>query len=160
MNPLTLTFQAFWKNPWMAMPFDAERVYARNIEVPSIGGIGTARAIAKAYSVFASGGREVGLRQETLEKLMAPAVPPLRGFFDECLKIEWPLTLGFTKPCPAYPFGSPSAFGTPGSGGSFGFGDPQGGVGYAYVTNLLGSKQGSDSRELALRAAFHRSISK
>lgn len=160
MNPLTLTFQAFWKNPWMAMPFDAERVYARNIEVPSIGGVGTARAIAKAYSVFASGGREVGLRQETLEKLMAPAVPPLRGFFDECLKIEWPLTLGFTKPCPAYPFGSPGAFGTPGSGGSFGFGDPQGGVGYAYVTNLLGSKQGSDSRELALRTAFHRSISK
>jgi CubicO group peptidase (beta-lactamase class C family) len=159
INPLSLTFKAFWKNSWMAIPFDAERIYARNIEVPSIGGVGTARAIAKAYSVFASGGREVGLRPETLQKLMAPAVPPLRGFYDECLKIEWPLTLGFLKPCPAYPFGSPGAFGTPGSGGSFGFGDPQGGAGYAYVTNLLGAKQGSDPRELALRAAFHRSIS-
>jgi CubicO group peptidase (beta-lactamase class C family) len=158
MNPLSLTFRAFWKNPGMAVAFDAERIYSRNLEVPSIGGVGTARAIAKAYCVFASGGQEVGLRQETLQKLMAPALPPKNGFFDECLKVEWPLSLGFMKPCPAYPIGSPSAFGTPGSGGSFGFGDPQGRVGYAYVTNLLGAKQGTDPRELALRSAFHRSI--
>jgi CubicO group peptidase (beta-lactamase class C family) len=158
MNPLSLTFRAFWKNPGMAIPFDAERIYARNIEVPSIGGVGTARAIAKAYCVFASGGREVGLREVTLQKLMAPAVPPRNGFFDECLKIEWPLSLGFMKPCPAYPIGSPSAFGTPGSGGSFGFGDPQIRAGYAYVTNLLGAKQGTDPRELALRDAFHQAI--
>jgi CubicO group peptidase (beta-lactamase class C family) len=76
MNPLSLAFRAFWKNPGMAIPFDAERVYARNIEVPSIGGVGTARAIAKAYCVFASDGREVGLREETLQKLMLPAAPP------------------------------------------------------------------------------------
>jgi CubicO group peptidase (beta-lactamase class C family) len=158
MNPLSLTFRAFWKNPGMAVPFDAECVYARNIEVPSIGGVGTARAIAKAYGVFASGGREVGLREETLQKLMAPALPPRRGFYDECLKIEWTLSLGFLKPCPAYPIGSPGAFGTPGSGGSFGFGDPQGRIGYVYVTNLLGAKQGTDPRELALREAFHQAI--
>lgn len=158
MNPLSLTFRAFWKNPGMAIPFDVERIYARNIEVPSIGGVGTARAIAKAYCVFASGGQEVGLCEETLQKLMAPAMPPQNGFFDECLKIEWTLSLGFMKPCPAYPIGSPSAFGTPGSGGSFGFGDPQIRAGYAYVTNLLGAKQGTDPRELALRDAFHRSI--
>ena len=158
INPFSLTFRAFWKNPGVAIPFDTERVYARNIEVPSIGGVGTARAIAKTYCAFASGGREVGLREETLQKLMAPAVPPQRGFYDECLKIEWPLSLGFLKPCSAYPIGSPGAFGTPGSGGSFGFGDPQGKIGYAYVTNLLGAKQGTDPRELALRNAFHQAI--
>jgi CubicO group peptidase (beta-lactamase class C family) len=156
MNPLSLTFRAFWKNPGMAITFDPERIYARNIELPSIGGVGTARAIAKAYCVFASGGQELGFREETLQKLTAPAVPPRRGFYDECLKIEWTLSLGFLKPCPAYPIGSPSAFGTPGSGGSFGFGDPQIKAGYAYVTNLLGAKQGTDPRELALRDAFHR----
>jgi CubicO group peptidase (beta-lactamase class C family) len=160
MNPRTLTFRAFWKNPGMAIPFDTERIYARNLEVPSIGGVGTARAIAKAYCVFASGGQELNLRPETLQALMASAVPPKHGFYDECLKIEWPLSLGFMKPCPAYPIGSPSAFGTPGSGGSFGFGDPQGKVGYAYVTNLLGAAQGKDPRELALRNAFHCSISR
>jgi CubicO group peptidase (beta-lactamase class C family) len=158
MNPRTLTYRAFWKNPGMAIAFDAEHIYTRNIEVPSIGGVGTARAIAKAYSVFASGGRELNLRQETLQALMAPAVPPQRGFYDECLKNEWTLSLGFMKPCPAYPIGSPGAFGTPGSGGSFGFGDPEGGIGYGYVTNLLGAAQGNDPRELALREAFHRCI--
>ena len=34
------------------LPHDARRVYARNLEVPSGGGVGTARAIAHAYSVL------------------------------------------------------------------------------------------------------------
>jgi CubicO group peptidase (beta-lactamase class C family) len=108
--------------------------------------------------VFATGGHELGLREETLQKLMAPAVPPLHGFYDECMMKEMILSLGFLKPNPVYPYGSPSAFGTPGAGGSFGFADPQTEVGYAYVTNCLGAKQGSDPRELALRDALYRSI--
>jgi hypothetical protein len=35
------------------LPIDAKRIYARNLEVPSGGGVGTARAIARAYSAFA-----------------------------------------------------------------------------------------------------------
>ena len=65
---------------------DEQRVYARNLEVPSGGAVGTARAIARAYSVFATGGRELGLRPETLDLLAAPAIPPTRGFYDECMK--------------------------------------------------------------------------
>ncbi len=42
------------------LPLDAEHVYARDLEVPSGGAVGTARAIARAYSVFASGGRALG----------------------------------------------------------------------------------------------------
>src|SRR5207247_3904458 len=67
---------------------DEQWIYARNLEVPSGGAVGTARAIAHAYSVFASGGRELGLRRETLDLLAAPAIPPARGFHDECLKGE------------------------------------------------------------------------
>ncbi len=158
LNPSTLTFRAFWKNPGIAVPFGEDLMPVRNLEVPSQGGVGSARAIAKAYSVFATGGRELGLRQDTLQALMAPAVPPQYGFYDECLKRVWQLSLGFAKPDAGFPFGSPFAFGTPGSGGSFGFADPQTGVGYAYVLNRLGNKQGTDPRELALRAALHRSI--
>ena len=44
-----------------ALPHDERRVYARHLEVPSGGAVGTARAIAHAYSVFATGGRELGL---------------------------------------------------------------------------------------------------
>jgi hypothetical protein len=75
-------------NPGTSIYLDESRVYARNLEVPAAGGVGTARAIAHAYSVFASGGRELGLRKETLDLLAAPAVPPVRGFYDECLKGE------------------------------------------------------------------------
>lgn len=133
---------------------------ARGLEIPSQGGIGTARGIAHVYSVFATGGHELNLRDETLQKLMAPAVAPTQGFYDEIMKREMPLSLGFSKPSPAFAFGSPAAFGTPGSGGSFGFADPQTQVGYAYVTNRMGPKQGEDPRELALRDAFHLAIRK
>jgi len=138
-------------------PLDKERVYARNFEVPSGGGVGTARAIAHAYSVFATGGKELGLREETLRQLMAPPVAPLRGFRDRALKVEIPFSLGFAKPSPRNPFGSPSSFGAPGSGGSFGFADPQAEIGYGYVLNGMGTSL-EDPRELALRTAMYRSI--
>lgn len=158
INPKSLTHRAFWKEG-MAAPFDPERIYARGVEVPSQGGVGTARAIAHAYSVFATGGKELGLRQETLAKLMAPPERPTNGFIDEVVKLESPLSLGYAKPSPAFSFGSTSAFGTPGAGGSFGFADPDTQVGYAYVTNKMGPKVlFDDPRELALRHAFHQAI--
>jgi hypothetical protein len=52
-------------------------VYTRNLEVPAGGGVGTARAMAHAYGVFATGGRELGLRKETLDLLAAPAIREL-----------------------------------------------------------------------------------
>ncbi|HXI22819.1 MAG TPA: serine hydrolase domain-containing protein, partial [Pyrinomonadaceae bacterium] len=58
------------------LPHDESQVYARNLEIPSGGAVGTARAIAHAYSIFATGGRELGLRKETLDLLAAPAIPP------------------------------------------------------------------------------------
>jgi CubicO group peptidase (beta-lactamase class C family) len=157
-TPGSLTQRTFMKNPGTGLPFDKEHVYARNLEVPSQGGVGTARAIAKAYSIFGAGGRELGLKPETLEAIKAPGVPPLHGFYDEVLKREWQLSLGFARPDPGYPFGHPQSFGTPGAGGSFGFADPVNGVGYGYVLNRLGVKQGGDPRDRALREAFYRSI--
>jgi CubicO group peptidase (beta-lactamase class C family) len=158
LNPRSLTHRAFWRNPGMAVIFDRASIYSRCLEVPAQGGVGTARAIAHAYSVLAMGGGRLGLREETLQQLMAPAVPPTEGFYDEVLKREWSLSLGFAKPSPGFAYASPSAFGTPGSGGSFGFADPETRVGYAYVTNRMGRQQGGDPRELALRDALHRAI--
>jgi CubicO group peptidase (beta-lactamase class C family) len=139
------------------LPVEKERVYARNLEVPSGGGVGTARAIAQAYSVFATGGRELGLREETLRQLMAPPVPPLHGFHDECLKVEVAFSLGFTKPSPKNSFAHQSAFGAPGAGGSFGFADPKAKIGYGYVLNRMGTYL-MDPRDIALRNAMYRSI--
>jgi CubicO group peptidase (beta-lactamase class C family) len=139
------------------LPLDEERVYARNFEVPAGGGVGTARAIARAYGVFATGGKELGLSDATLRQLMAPPVAPSRGFRDGALKVEVPFSLGFAKPWPTHPFGSPGAFGHGGAGGSFGFADPEWEIGYGYVLNGLGTYL-VDPRDLALRTAMYRSI--
>jgi len=141
-------------NPGTAFYVDAHRTVVRNLEVPSGGGVGSARAIAKAYGVFASGGRELGLRRETLAALEAPAIPSRRGFFDECLRGPAQFSLGFMKPSEAVPFGHAGAFGAPGAGGSMGYADPQVGVGYGYVTNRMGTKISGDPRDRALRAAI------
>ena len=141
------------------LPHDEARIYARNLEIPSGGAVGTARAIAHAYGVFASGGRELGLRGRTLELLSAPAVPPSRGFYDECMRSnDVQFSLGFMKSSQAIPFGSPSAFGSPGAGGALGFADPEAGVGYAYVTNRMGTRLSGDERDVALRGALYSSI--
>jgi CubicO group peptidase (beta-lactamase class C family) len=135
-------------------------VFARNLEVPAGGGVGTARAIARAYSAFATGGWELHLRQETLDALSAPAIPAAHGFHDECMKGEVLFALGFMKPSPAWPFGSEGSFGAPGSGGSLGFADPKAGVGYAYVTNRMGTALTGDPRDLALREAAYDVVSR
>ena len=137
------------------LPHDDGRVYARNLEVPSGGAVGTARAIARAYSAFATGGRELGLRRETIALLSAPAIPPARGFYDECMKMSGvKFSLGFMKPSPALPFGGASSFGSPGAGGAMGFADPDAGIGYAYVTNKMGTRLSGDPRDVALRKAL------
>ncbi|HEX7287515.1 MAG TPA: serine hydrolase domain-containing protein [Candidatus Angelobacter sp.] len=156
MNPRSALRRALMGS---LFPLDKDRVYTRNFEVPAGGGVGTARAIARAYSVFATGGKEFGLKEETLRQLMAPPVAPLKGFRDGALKVDVRFSLGFTKPNPRNPFGSPGSFGSPGMGGSFGFADPQAGIGYGYVLNSMGTYL-EDPRDLALRTAMYRSLGK
>ena len=140
------------------LPHEDARVYARNLEVPSGSGVGTARAIARAYSAFANGG-ELGLRPETLALLAAPAVPPTRGFYDECMKMRGVgFSLGFMKPSAALPFGGARSFGSPGAGGALGFADPDAGVGYAYVTCRMGTRLAGDPRDVALRDALYSAL--
>jgi CubicO group peptidase (beta-lactamase class C family) len=158
MNHRSNIYRALAINPGSAVCLDEQRVYARDLEVPSGGAVGTARAIARAYSVFATGGRELGLRPETLALLAAPAIPPTRGFHDECLKGDVQFSLGFMKPSAVWPFGSESSFGSPGAGGSLGFADPETGVGYAYVTSQMGTSLMGDPRDIALRDALDAAI--
>jgi CubicO group peptidase (beta-lactamase class C family) len=158
MNRRSNIYRALVVNPGSDVYLDDQRVYARNLEVPSGGGVGTARGIAHAYGVFSTGGRELGLRQTTLDLLAAPAVPPARGFHDECLKGKVQFSLGFMKPSPVWRFGSASSFGSPGAGGAMGFADPAAGVGYAYVTSQMGTRFTGDPRDVALRDALYSAL--
>lgn len=155
LNPRSNISRALAVNPGTSVYNDESRIYARNLEVPAGGGVGTARAMAHAYGVFASGGGELGLQQETLDLLAAPAIPPTRGFYDECLKGEVQFSLGFMKPSPNLSFGRSSrAFGAPGTGGALGFADPDAGIGYGYVTSRMGLNFSGDPRDIALRDAL------
>jgi CubicO group peptidase (beta-lactamase class C family) len=161
MNRRSNIYRALEVNPGTRVYFDEQRVYARNLEVPSGNAIGTARGIAHAYSAFATDGRELGLRKQTLKLLTAPAIPPARGFYDECLKgAGVKFSLGFMKPSAVWPFGGRSSFGSPGSGGSLGFADPAAGIGYAYVTNQMGTALTGDPRDVALRHALYVALEK
>jgi CubicO group peptidase (beta-lactamase class C family) len=91
--------------------------------------------------------------------LAAPAIPPTRGFYDECLKADGvQFSLGFMKSGPVWSFGRASSFGSPGSGGSLGFADPSAGVGYAYVTSQMGTELTGDPRDVALRNALYSAL--
>lgn len=156
LNPVGLTARTI-AVPRGVNPFDGDynRDDVRSVEIPSANGIGTARSVARMYG----GGAEVPLSPETLEALMAPAVPPSHGVRDKVMHIDVAYALGFCKPVPQFVFGSSDrAFGTPGFGGSFGCADPDTGIGFAYVMNRLGFHLWSDPRELALRQALFRDV--
>jgi CubicO group peptidase (beta-lactamase class C family) len=129
------------------------------VEVPAGNGVGTARAIARAYSAFANGGAELGLTPETFARLTAP--PAATNRLDAVLGVPSDFALGFLRPGPGVGFGSsPRAFGAPGAGGSFGFADPDLRLGYAYVMNRLDYYLENDPREKPLRDAVFRAIAR
>src|SRR4029078_6481524 len=88
MNRRSNIYRALVVNPGASVYLDPQRIYARNLEVPSGNAVGTARGIAHAYGVFARSGREVGLQPAPLDLLAERAIPPTRGFYDECMKVS------------------------------------------------------------------------
>jgi len=127
------------------------------VEIPAGSGVGTARAIARAYSAFAEGGAELGITPATMARLTAP--PPTTIAKDEVLGVPSYFALGYLRPVPGFAFASSArAFGTPGAGGSFGFTDPDARLGYAYVMNKMGYYLNDDPREKALRDAVYRAL--
>ncbi len=128
------------------------------VELPAGNGVGTARAMARAYSCFAEGGAEIGITPETFALVTAP--PSVVGRKDEVLGMPTYFSLGFMRPGPEFSFGSsPRTVGAPGAGGSFAFADPDARLGYAYVMNKLDFHLADDPREKPLRDAVYRAIS-
>jgi CubicO group peptidase (beta-lactamase class C family) len=129
------------------------------VEIPAGNGVGTARAIARAYAAFAEGGAELGVGPATMDALTEPPRPA--RVIDEVMGVPAWYSLGYLRPGPEVAFGtSERAFGTPGAGGSFGFADPDTRLGYAYVMNKMDFYPLDDPREKPLRDAVHRAISR
>jgi len=127
------------------------------VEIPAGNGVGTARAIARAYSAFAEGGAELEITQQTMSLITAP--PNQANPKDEVLGVDSYFALGFLRSGPGALFGSsPRAFGAPGAGGSFAFADPDAHLGYAYIMNKLDFYLADDPREKGLRDAVYRGL--
>jgi CubicO group peptidase (beta-lactamase class C family) len=154
LNPWSLTSRSLM-NPRLRRPAELAGPELRALEIPAGNGIGQVRGIAKAYSVFAGDGRELGLSRATLSALSAPATAPTRGLFDRVMRVEMAYSLGFVKPFPGCRFGSSAAFGTFGMGGSFAFADPEAQLAFAYAPNRSGFCLWDDPREQALREAVY-----
>ena len=124
------------------------------LELPAGNGVGTARAMARAYSAFVEDDAALGLGPETLAAITAPPMPAHPH--DEVLGIDSYFSLGFLRPGPKVLFGSSArAFGAPGAGGSFAFGDPDARLGFAYVPNKLDFYLLDDPRHVVLREALY-----
>lgn len=160
LNPRSITYKTFG-NPRVTGLVN--RYNGRDLlsaEIPAANGTGQPRHIAKAYGEFATGGKTLGLIPETLRALDDPAVAPSGGRMDVVLGVDTVFSLGYVKPLPTFQFGTSAekAFGTPGAGGSFGFADPDVGLGFAYAMNRTGFHLWDDPREKALRDAVYRSL--
>jgi CubicO group peptidase (beta-lactamase class C family) len=160
--PTMMTFRTMSNPPILrGKATDFNRRDALAVEMPSANGIGQVRNIAKRYGVFAAGGAELGIKQETLDELAAPAVNPTSGSRDGVLLGDASYSLGFRMPSPAFEFGSSGrSFGIGGIGGSFGFADPDAQVGYAYGMTRPGFRIFDDARSQSLREAMHRCLEK
>ena len=108
--------------------------------IVSFGGIGSASALAKFYSMLANGGKLDGrtfFSNETVARMTTTLVDGA----DRVFQIPTAFSAGFMKdPRNAVRrmFGpSPNAFGHPGAGGSHAFADPENRISFAYVMNQM-----------------------
>jgi CubicO group peptidase (beta-lactamase class C family) len=157
----TLAVQAL-VNPNIGSPVRASRREFLSVELPSSNGVGTARAIARAYSLAVSDAPEAHtFAPQVRAELAEPAARTVPDA-DLVLHIDSRYHLGFRKPTPQFFFGSRPAttgeqgraFGTTGLGGSMGFADPQTGIGFAYVMNRLGVAILDEPRNRRIRDAL------
>ena len=150
----SLTNRAFTNPKILGNMSNYNKPELRSIELPASNGIGQVRSIAKAYSVFTLGGAELDIKKETLDALINPAPFPPSGSWDEVLQSDSCFSLGFSKPSPAWHFGSSEkAFGTSGAGGSFAYADPDSELSFAYAMNKTDFYIHADPREKALSDA-------
>lgn len=134
----------------------------RSASFPSLGGIGSASALAKFYAMLASGGIWQGKRYFS-EKALGWMQTRLFQGIDKTLVTETAFSAGFMMDPideagrkKRATFGpSLTAFGHPGAGGSLAFADPENGLGFAYVMNQMETGVLPKTRALGLVQALY-----
>jgi len=124
----------------------------------SFGGIGSAWALAKFYSMLANGGKLSGqtfFSQETLAQMTTT----LSDGIDRVFQIPTAFSAGFMKDsrdAARRMFGpSTTSFGHPGAGGSHAFADPENNIAFAYVMNQMEQSVLPNEKSLRLINAIY-----
>jgi CubicO group peptidase (beta-lactamase class C family) len=124
----------------------------------SFGGIGSASALAKFYSMLANGGEINGrifFSRETIEQMRTT----MSEGVDRVFQIPTAFSAGFMKDArhPARRLFGPSAtsFGHPGAGGSHAFADPENRIAFAYVMNQMEQSVLPNEKSLRLVDAIY-----
>ena len=133
----SLTRKAFATPAGLLTPSQMNDPKVRRLSIPSLGGIGTAGALARFYQTLCS---DEIFSSETIRRIAATQCTGK----DQVLRIDTAFGIGFMKdPLDGNRkirkiFGSElDSFGQPGSGGSLGFCDPKNGMAFAYVMNQM-----------------------
>jgi CubicO group peptidase (beta-lactamase class C family) len=128
--------------------------------IGSFGGIGSASALAKFYSMLANSGEFDGqtfFSQETIERMTTT----LSNGIDRVFQIPTAFSAGFMKDSrdAARKMFGPSAtsFGHPGAGGSHAFADPENKIAFAYVMNQMEQSVLPNEKSLRLVDAIYSS---
>jgi CubicO group peptidase (beta-lactamase class C family) len=136
-EPESLTRRSFSTPAGLHSPSQMNDPEVRRHSLPSLGGIGTAGALARFYQTLCS---DEIFSPETIRRIAAVQCMGR----DQVLRIDTAFGIGFMKdPMNGNKktrriFGpEPEGFGQPGSGGSLGFCDPKNGVTFAYVMNQM-----------------------
>ncbi|HJT79957.1 MAG TPA: serine hydrolase domain-containing protein, partial [Chthoniobacterales bacterium] len=126
--------------------------------IVSFGGIGTAASLAKFYAVLANGGVFGGRRYFAATAIQTMQTA-LHDGTDRVFEIPTAFSAGFMKDGMGTArriFGpSQASFGQPGAGGSHAFGDPQNGIGFAYVMNQMEQSVLPTAKSLRLVEAMY-----
>lgn len=139
-TPGTLTRQVFSSPRGLSAVSAMNAPENRARSLVSLGGIGSAHALAKFYALLAHGGELEGRRFFTA-KTLAQMKTTLVDGVDRVFGIPTAFSAGFMKSSRLnrnrLSGPSPEAFGHPGAGGSNAFADPEHDISFAYVMNQM-----------------------
>ncbi len=141
-NPRSLTRRVFPDG--FPTPANMNLPMVRSASLPSLGGIGSARALAKFYAVLANEGNWAG-KSWFSSRVLHWMETLLTSGVDRIFRVQTAFSAGFMKdPLDTEgrklrrTFGpSLRAFGHPGAGGCLAFADPENRIGFAYVLNQM-----------------------
>jgi CubicO group peptidase (beta-lactamase class C family) len=170
LTPGTLARKAFTSPYGLNVISKMNDPHIRALPIVSFGGIGSASALAKFYSILANGGK---LNGQTFfsQKAMEWMTTTLSDGIDRVFQIPTAFSAGFMKDSQGAAVASPpldkerttrrmfgpcaTSFGHPGAGGSHAFADPENGIAFAYVMNQMEQSLLPTERSLRLIDAIY-----